>query len=928
MRLQRVVIFFAVAIAALLVGIGGPTEVCAQRLSLFTLPNQGQLPVANVHRVMQDREGYLWYATLDGGLCRDDGYRVTVFRNDRRHVLPMKSNNVTALAEASDGSIWFGTSLGAYRLDKHDYSIQTVAATDGKEVNVLLALSDGTMAVACKSRLMRFSAQGKLLNSMSLTENGHAAWASDLCQEPSGRLIVAMGGGGLYAVDRQFRRLDNLHWPYAFAPSVLAPNGLGKGLWVGTWGMGLVRWDGSYHPEPLTASAEATGGFGAQVIGVATDAARRRVWVVTMDNLYAYQTTRQGLRPMDLSGLFAKRKMILDKPIMDRLGNLVVPGFSPHTFFITTTDAPITRDALEPMARRTGFKVMADRVAHADGPYYWLWQGRVQLSLYNQQTQDIVFATDRAVPSARAFDKLVVPVRQHAVAIWTAQADTVYCVWHEGMTIHYQKVCVAYGHVRSLAESSDRLFIGTDRGLCEYVKASHNINKVSGNFGAVRYLMVEPQGKPWLVTSRGLMTLDAGHRPRLVKAGRDFVSVTRTPDGTLWAASRDGNVWAVRRSGSGYSVRLSEMASTNGDVVKTVQADSQGHLWILSDQYLRELNPRNGYSRWVRNSDKSIRMDYFHDIRVEGDRVLLGGIGAFCYVPHSARLDHQARRWMPRVTRLSLDGKQLLAGPDQALEIPAGTKSAVLYVSDFDFLNARRTRYAYRLDPDDPWTELDPGDNRIVVSGLGRGHYQLELKAMNDFGLWGPVNKTVLLTVHGHWYTAWWFLTLVFVLLVATLVTVIVKNQKTLERMRKRFTPRKLRILFTPKSEEERLKARQAEKEQANRDFLEKVRSKVKEHLMDNTYGVEALSRDMLMTRQHLYFRMQEAAGLKPVDFIRDMRLQAAAELLATTSLTVAEISNETGFTTPRYFSHCFKEKFGVLPTEYRKNAERKGVDE
>ena len=51
-------------------------------------------PLVGVNAMMQDSEGYVWYATTEGGICRDNGYQVDVFRNDREN--PLRLVTVTA----------------------------------------------------------------------------------------------------------------------------------------------------------------------------------------------------------------------------------------------------------------------------------------------------------------------------------------------------------------------------------------------------------------------------------------------------------------------------------------------------------------------------------------------------------------------------------------------------------------------------------------------------------------------------------------------------------------------------------------------------------------------------------------------------------------------------------------------------------------
>lgn len=68
---------------------------------MLSLPNREQLSSERVMEVMQDSEGFLWYATQGGGVCRDDGRQMLVFRSDAEHPDLLGSNDVASLAEAA-----------------------------------------------------------------------------------------------------------------------------------------------------------------------------------------------------------------------------------------------------------------------------------------------------------------------------------------------------------------------------------------------------------------------------------------------------------------------------------------------------------------------------------------------------------------------------------------------------------------------------------------------------------------------------------------------------------------------------------------------------------------------------------------------------------------------------------------------------------
>lgn len=90
------------------------------------------------------------------------------------------------------------------------------------------------------------------------------------------------------------------------------------------------------------------------------------------------------------------------------------------------------------------------------------------------------------------------------------------------------------------------------------------------------------------------------------------------------------------------------------------------------------------------------------------------------------------------------------------------------------------------------------------------------------------------------------------------------------------------------------------------------------ERNMDNTeYTVEELSMDLATTRVTLYRKLQGITGQTPKDFIRSIRLKRAAQLLRDTDLSISEIADQVGFSTPRYFAKVFRETFGTIPSQY-----------
>jgi signal transduction histidine kinase/ligand-binding sensor domain-containing protein/DNA-binding response OmpR family regulator len=91
----------------------------------------------------------------------------------------------------------------------------------------------------------------------------------------------------------------------------------------------------------------------------------------------------------------------------------------------------------------------------------------------------------------------------------------------------------------------------------------------------------------------------------------------------------------------------------------------------------------------------------------------------------------------------------------------------------------------------------------------------------------------------------------------------------------------------------------------------------VEERITDSEFSVEDLSRELGMSRVHLYKKLLALTGKSPLEFIRTIRLQHAAQLLEKSQLSVSEIAYKVGFNNPKYFTKYFKEEYKVLPSAY-----------
>ncbi|HSG67595.1 MAG TPA: DNA-binding response regulator, partial [Bacteroidales bacterium] len=103
--------------------------------------------------------------------------------------------------------------------------------------------------------------------------------------------------------------------------------------------------------------------------------------------------------------------------------------------------------------------------------------------------------------------------------------------------------------------------------------------------------------------------------------------------------------------------------------------------------------------------------------------------------------------------------------------------------------------------------------------------------------------------------------------------------------------------------------------------FLQKAISVIEEHIADPDFSVENFCDRMAMSRMQLHRKVTALTGQTAGEFIRSLRLRRAAELIRNKAGTIAEIAYDTGFTTPSYFTECFKKHYGMSPTDYQRTS-------
>ncbi|WP_107826817.1 two-component regulator propeller domain-containing protein [Mucilaginibacter yixingensis] len=108
--------------------------------------------------------------------------------------------------------------------------------------------------------------------------------------------------------------------------------------------------------------------------------------------------------------------------------------------------------------------------------------------------------------------------------------------------------------------------------------------------------------------------------------------------------------------------------------------------------------------------------------------------------------------------------------------------------------------------------------------------------------------------------------------------------------------------------------------------FLTSCVRAVEDGMADAYFNMDNVAAAVGLSRSTFFKKLKALTGLAPVDFVKDMRLRRAEQLLQTGAFNISQVAFQVGFSSPGYFSTCFKERYQISPTEYLKNIKEQSI--
>ncbi len=701
--------------------------------------------------IVQTADGYLWLGGYQG-LDRFDGVGFTSFNHSNTPAL--RDDNVFALVEGTDGSLWIGTDGGGLtRLKGGRFT--AYATADGlvnDHVLCLLAARDGSLWIGTKAGLSRL-ADGQFL-SYTRRDGLPEDYVASLAEDPAGSIWIGTAEGLVRWKDGTFSVYGTRDGLAGTEIGGLAVDRRGD-LWIGSHGAPLSRyrdgaftrpaWDGR-SVEDAVSFLEDSGG---------------NLWIGTYGGgLFRLREERLTVHGPD-DGLTSDLVWTL---VEDREGSLWMG--TEGGGLMRLRDTPLT-----PVTVRDGLPHERIMVVYEDsGASLWIGTDGGGLARLDNGA-----VTTYTVREGLASDFVTALTQRRDGSLWIGGNGGINQLRQGRITSDFASEVGAVPVKAIFEDRRSRLWIGTDgRGLVSIEGAS--VSRYSAADGlpgsGVRTLAEDRRGTLWIGADGGLARLDDGELTAVADLAGTFVrAIHEDPEGSLWIGTRGSGLFRIE---DGEVTTFTTREGLDDDAIFQILEDGRRNLWMSSNQGIFRANRdqiddlADGGSRSAVRSTAYGTADGMKTSDVGGGSQPAGWRtrDGKLWFPTAKGLifidpEHLETNLLPPpvyVERVLSDGS-VVAGvePGASLTLRPGKGELELHFTALSFLVPEKVRFKYRLEGyDDGW--VDAGTRRTAYyTNLSPGRYTFRVIASNNDGVWNETGAEIELRLEPAFYQTWIF---------------------------------------------------------------------------------------------------------------------------------------------------------------------------
>ena len=791
------------------------------QFELKALSTSQGLSHQSIWSIAQDRDGYMWFGTLNG-LSRYDGYGFTNFRpNPRQPLTTLRHSIIRGILDDSKGRIWVVTNGGGLnQIDKltgrvTHYSINPTSTT---QWNVLFGITEDTNGNIWVNGMEGLAC----LDPKKKTFTLYLTPRTNIWRVVSGKngTLWIIEGGVLKLFDLPHQKITVYKTPSVV--SEIATDAEGT-LWAFTVGDGLYRTVNVQRSTRLKRFIPRnTIGKRVYFNGL-TISEKGKVWLWTELGIHSIDPTTTENFTISTSSLFSGpigESRSYGGIFVDRDENVWL-ATSLGVLNLRFSKKPFHVGKIEQgtQTTRTSANIITSLLLDHSGTL-WLSNtssyltGIFDSKFYSKKpgSQKLSRVIDR---STRPFFSIAEGKRG---SVWFGSYDTLYVKEKDSERIEVIPIGNV-GIIRSLQEDSEgRLWLGYGGRRGQFGGGIASFDPVTKQFKFYRYgpensngfrdgtvfqLLVSREGKVWVAFSGGgvasfdpkteqIKVYEVSSTARFGHLNdKDCRSLYEDKAGIIWIGTNQGGLHRLDPT-NGAITFYSTADGLPSNHISSIIGDDKGNLWLGTYQGLSRFNPNTGTFRNYDTNDGLPDNEFtLGAVQKKDGRLWYGTMNGYVHFDPDSIKDNP----IPPPVYLSvlkINGKER-ALPEDALELFHSENFLSLDFVALNYNSPGKNQYAYMLEGvDKDWVQS--GNRRYVsYSDLEPGKYVFRVKASNNDGVWNEKGPALPITIHPPWWHSDWAYA-IYGLLLLVVVGIFdrYRRRRILEKERERTRDREL----------------------------------------------------------------------------------------------------------------------------------------
>jgi ligand-binding sensor domain-containing protein/AraC-like DNA-binding protein len=678
-------------------------------------------------------------------------------------------------------------------------------------------------------------------------------------------------------------------------------------LWLATWGQGLIAFNIREQVFEEIVPASRIEGFRDLKYG------NNQMWAASVSGLIRFDQKNNFEIIPDKSGLFENTSSLC----FDRTGILWVGSengsvgkinFINKNFILFPSQSPLGSLAVNALGKGTepnqAYAAYSNKLTTAN-----LSSNRTMEAPYGDIASIAVFpgkiltASSQGLAMMEPGNRKLIPMKLNDSLFTNRQIWTIYKETDSTFWLGILGAAVKLTHTKDSPEISEIFFTGTKSGI--------NPSHYPACF------LKDSRGNLWIGTFGGGLSM--------MKPDRTFVSFSnneKTPQLSdnfveCLLEDRSGNIWIGTHNGldryNPVTSTFENYSLTDGlqnTWIASLEEDSNGNIWFSTHGGISCIRKDGDIRNY--NIDDGLPSNYFlprSSARLKNGSLWFGSNhGVVWFFPDSIHVNHHLPQSV--ITGLSVNNQNSEVIPPI---ISINDKDFISFqFSALQYFNPKKDRYRYMLKGYDKSWQMAGEDRTANYRYIKPGRYIFVVAASNDDGLWSEKEAQLEILVKRS-FPAFTVIIFASVIVLAALAFYLLGFKRKAQHVE----------VKTGKSLFKVVQPSEVPYSSAEEVFLQKALKIVEENLSDPDFGVEELCYKICISRPQLYRKIQAVAGLSVTEFIKEVRLKRAAQLLKQKPENISEIAYSVGFNDPKYFSKCFKQKFGMSPARFINENER-----